>query len=167
MTDDVVGTAPASVARRVPPRRSAAERSLLDEGMVASHRFGEHVGEVILEVDATSLPELFVEAGRALAELLTEEPAPATGEVRRCAITAPDREALLIAWLNELIFLSETKHEIYGEFRVERWSDQELVVDVRGAPAATLRTPVKAATFHELRILETAEGFRARLVLDV
>lgn len=167
MADDVVGTVRGSLQRAFRAVPGAEERSLLDQGMVASHRFGEHIGEVMLEVDATSLPELFVEAGRALAELFTDHPASATGQVRRCAITARDRESLLVAWLNELIFLSETNHEIYGEFQVERCHDQELVADVRGTPAAALRTPVKAATFHELRILETAQGLRARLVLDV
>ena len=38
--------------------------------MSASHRFGDHTGEVELTIEADTLPELFVEAGRALAELM-------------------------------------------------------------------------------------------------
>jgi hypothetical protein len=40
----------------------------------ARHSFGEHVGEVVLRIEAPTLRELFEEAGRALAELGAEVP---------------------------------------------------------------------------------------------
>jgi len=32
--------------------------------MVSSHRFADHVGDVSVEIEASSLPELFIEAAR-------------------------------------------------------------------------------------------------------
>ena len=40
---------------------------------VASHTFEEHTGEVLLRLRAPTLEEIFVEAGRGLAELLAGE----------------------------------------------------------------------------------------------
>jgi SHS2 domain-containing protein len=83
-------------------------------------------------------------------------------------VGARDREALLAAWVDELVFLSETRKRVWSEARVEHFTDTELVATVRGFEPAALRTQVKAATLHDLSIAETAAGhFEATLVLDV
>jgi SHS2 domain-containing protein len=133
------------------------------------HRFVEHTGEVQLVLEAPSLEALCAEAGRALAELLAGEvPAAAAGEpAEEVTVRAADREALLVEWVNELIFLSEVRKRIYGEFDFESVSEHELVARVRGAEPAHLRTAVKAATFHRLSVAQGPDGFTATLVLDV
>lgn len=134
----------------------------------AGHSFEDHTGEVRLALCASSLPELFVEAATALAELLLEPGhGPATGTPIRCEVRAKDREALLVAWLNELIFRSETEKRVFTEFSVELPSEGELQATIRGVPTLELRTAVKAATFHGLSIAETPDGFSAKVVLDV
>jgi SHS2 domain-containing protein len=135
---------------------------------VPSHSFVDHVGEVCLELRAPTLTELFAEAGRALAELLHDgRPNSAAGPFARLAVRARDREALLVAWMNELIYLSETGHAIYNHFLIERITDEEIVASARSLPVDRVRTAVKAATFHDLRLQQTSDGFTARVVLDV
>lgn len=134
-----------------------------------SHHFEDHPGEVKVGIRAESLRELFAEAGSALGELLLEDPetATATSEWERCALRAADRETLLAAWVNELIYLSETRHVVYTEFRIDRLTDTELLASARGVPTEQIRTAVKAATFHELSVREVAGGYEAQVVLDV
>lgn len=132
-----------------------------------SHAFEEHVGEVRLRLQAESLPGLFEEAARALAELMCTEHAEPAGQPLPVRIRAPDREALLAAWIDELVFLSETRKRVWTEARAERFTETELLATVRGFEPAALRTQVKAATMHGLRIVETGGRYEATVVLDV
>jgi len=132
------------------------------------HTFEDHVGEIRLRLEAPTLPGLFEEAARGLADLIAETTAESDDEgERKVAIRARDAEALLVAWLNELIFLTETRGRVYADVRVSRATDTELEATVHGAALRVLRTAVKAATLHGLAIQKSAEGFTATIVLDV
>jgi SHS2 domain-containing protein len=134
----------------------------------ASHRFEEHVGEARLRLHATSLPALLEEAARALAELMCCDLDGALGPPLRVEVRAPDREALLVAWIDELLFLSEKHKRVWTEPHVERATDTEIRALVRGAEPPALRTQVKAATLHDLRVVDGDAGeLDATLVLDV
>jgi SHS2 domain-containing protein len=128
----------------------------------------EHPGEVRVRLRAASFGDLAAIAGATLAELQLRRPPPAAGYNRR-EITTPgrDREALLVNWLNELIYLAETERWVGTEFTPTREADTELVMRARGVTVETAPSHVKAATFHGLRILPTSSGVAADLVLDV
>jgi SHS2 domain-containing protein len=133
----------------------------------ASHILEEHTGELKLRIEAPTLPELFAEAGRALAEAMG---APTSGEPlveKVIEVDASDREALLVDWLNELVFLSEVEKVVFQQFRIELQSERRLVASSSGVKVERLRNPVKAATYHALSISERPDGFVATVVLDV
>ena len=133
----------------------------------ASHTVEEHTGELKLRIEAPTLPEIFAEAGRALAEAMG---APTSGGplvAKRIEVDASDREALLVDWLNELVFLSEVEKVVFQQFRIELPSERRLVAHLSGVKVERLRNPVKAATYHALAIWERPDGFVATVVLDV
>jgi SHS2 domain-containing protein len=136
---------------------------------MAAHAFENHVGEVLLRVHAESLPSLFREVGLALAELALDvvHAPPADAARESVVLSARDREALLVEWVNELVYRSETRKKVYTELEVERVEERELSAKIRGVDATDLRTAVKAATYHALRIEEGSDGFNASIVLDV
>jgi len=86
---------------------------------------------------------------------------------RRIEVDASDREALLVDWLNELVFLSEVQKVVFQQFRIELPSERRLVASLCGVKVDRLRNPVKAATYHGLAISERPDGFVATVVLDV
>jgi len=133
------------------------------------HQFEDHTGEVRLKLGAPSLEELFAEAGRALAELMLGDLAArsALGPEQRVRVRAADLEALLVEWLNELIFLSETSKQVFTRFRVEHLGTGELEAVVAGVAPEALKTQVKAATFHGLSVENRQGAWRASVVLDV
>lgn len=134
---------------------------------VPVHSFEEHTGEVRVRLRAPTFEGLLAEAGRALAELLAdEEPGPAQGP-EQIVLQATDRSALLVHWLNELIYLSETRRRVYSELHVRVATERELVADVRGWDTSRVRTQVKAATFHGVSVVSGPEGYSAEVVLDV
>lgn len=134
----------------------------------ARHHFADHTGELRLHLAGPTLAALFEQAGHALAELMLERASEeGLGEPIEIELHARDVAGLLAAWLNELIFLSETRKQIFTELRVTAVTETSLSGRVRGVYPAALRTAVKAATLHELAVRREAEGYAADVVLDV
>ncbi len=128
----------------------------------------EHTAEVKLRVRAPSFGELAAEAGRAVARIeLGRVPPHAEGPWRELEIRSADREALLVDWLNELIFFAETECWVATDFEVQSATDTALRVRARGAIVQEAPARIKAATFHGLKIVGVAGGLEAEVVLDV
>lgn len=128
----------------------------------------EHPGEVRLRLRADSFGALAAVAGRALAELeLRRVPEQGTGAWRELAIAGRDREALLVNWLNELIYLAETDHWVGVEYKAVDATNTELRMRVRGITVETAPSCVKAATFHGLHVVPVSGGLEADIILDV
>lgn len=129
------------------------------------YRFADHTGEIEIELEAASEPELFGEGLAAMRELL--EDAPEGERLRRAvAVEARDRATLLADWLGELAFLAETEGlvpERVAELELEDRALRAVVEGRRGSPAHL----VKAATYHRLALERTGDRLRARVVLDV
>jgi SHS2 domain-containing protein len=131
-----------------------------------SHRF-EESDELRLTVRARSLAELFPEAGRALADLVDGSwPGRPTSPVE-IAVEARDPAALLVEWLNELIYRAESEGWLGREFTVLECGPQRLRVRAAGSPWPTGSFPVKAATLDRARITEQDHQVVAEVTLDV
>ncbi len=135
---------------------------------LARHAFEEHVSELAIRLEASSLPGLLAEAGRALAELMRATPLePPSAWSDEIELSASDPETLLVDWLNELVLRSEVAKVIFTEFEIEELFGGHLVATIRGTRVAALRNPVKAATYHDLAVVEHAGRLSATVVLDV
>ena len=125
----------------------------------------DHTAELELEIDALTEEGVFADALRALAELLEDDRrgAPVRREI---AIGGRERAALLVEWLDELVYVAETEDLVAEGAEGIELSDGGLVATVRfrrGSP----RHLIKAATYHRLAFEPSRLGFRARVVLDV
>lgn len=135
---------------------------------LSAHIFEEHTGELRIRLVAPTLDGLFIEAGRALAELtLGSNEFPSAANTEFVSLKSTDRDALLVDWMNELIFHTETTGKVYVKFEFQRLTDKALEALIRGAEPSELRTVAKAATFHGLHIKEDAHGFSCTIVLDI
>jgi SHS2 domain-containing protein len=129
------------------------------------HEWVDHTSELELRIEAASPEEAFAEAMVALGELLDGNAGGAADE-HEISVSAPDRATLLAEWLNELVFLAETRG--FVPTRIERVSLGETVMDatvagIRGGP----RPLVKAVTYHRLELTEIDDAWRARVIFDV
>jgi SHS2 domain-containing protein len=136
-----------------------------------THSFDDHTSETRLSLSAPSLEALLEEAALALMELVVSEPPPDGGTLteRQVTLESPDRDALLVDWLNEIIFLTEVAHA--------RLESAAVTVDEAGRSLSArvalraqerMRSPVKAASFHALSIARQPDGaWVATVILDV
>jgi SHS2 domain-containing protein len=131
------------------------------------YRWAEHTGEVELSIEAPSAEAVFCDALAALAELLGPDGESGAELTRDVALEAPDRAALLAAWIDELVFLSETEHAVPDHAEELELSAHGLRARVRLRAVESPPSLVKAATYHRLSFESAETGWRARVVLDV
>jgi SHS2 domain-containing protein len=132
------------------------------------HERRDHTSEIELHVRAGSLGDLLAEAGRAVGEVqLTGADCVAGGPARTLHVSSADREALLVAWLNELIFLADIDRWVAMDFSIDLANDTEVRARASGVTLAWALTRVKAATSHGLRVEDVPGGLEADLILDV
>lgn len=127
----------------------------------------EHTADLALKVHGHSLEEIFANAACGLFSLMADLENLAPGVSREVRLEAPDRESLLVDWLNELLYLHEVEGEIYTRFEIETLSSTALSATVWGIKMTASKLTVKAATFHDLEIREAEDGYLATVVFDV
>ena len=133
-----------------------------------SFRFVDHTGEVEIHVDAATFGDVYAEAARALAALTTDPDDPGGASIDRdVVVKAPDRDALLAAFLDEIVFASETTKAIFPDVTITQIGEGELHATLHGRRVHAVRTPVKAATLHRLRVAPVEGGWSGTVVLDV
>ena len=118
-----------------------------------------------MEIEAATEEALFTDALHALRELLADDLAGAR-VWREVALECHERAALLVLWLDELVFLAETEDLVPEEVERMELSDSDLVAVVR-CRRSRPRHLVKGATYHDLAFERSNGGFRAKVVLDV
>lgn len=125
----------------------------------------EHTGDRAFAVHGDSLRELF--EGAAQAVFATQEVLEFGSTVaREIRSTGRDRETLLVNWLNEILYLQDVHNETYERCELSEVSGTELRAQLFGV-LGSARRPIKAVTFHNLRIEATENGLQATLVFDV
>jgi len=135
----------------------------------------EHTADVGIRARGPTLEEAFEQATLGLAEVQGalapgQEGAPGPVEAVAVQVGAADPGGLLVDWLNEVLWLAETRQAAVAGVRVERVGDGtaagEVVLASGGpAPAGTF---VKAVTYHRLRVEPDPDGgWLVEVYLDV
>jgi len=129
----------------------------------------ETEGRVLrVHVLAESVPAIFVECARTLAELMGGDlEQEATGPAQVVHLDAPNQDALLGVWLDELIARGEETGFVFTEIVVERLDEDGLTAIIRGRRSARRRRSLErpaGATPHIA--LDPRNGCSAMLVLE-
>ena len=132
---------------------------------------GEHTSDLILEFRGRDLEELFGNAAAGMLGTITplDGVAPEVGE--RIRLEAPDTGELLVSWLNELLFLLDSRGFLLVEYEFEALDGRKLAARVRGGivdlSMREVGPEIKAATYHDLLLEKEDEGWRARVLFDL
>jgi SHS2 domain-containing protein len=130
----------------------------------------DHTADIGIAVYGTDMKQVFANAGRGLFSIITELSSVKEKERRNIELSAPDREALLVNWLNELIYLFEAKGMLFDRFDITNLTDTEIKATAYGEKLKLkrhhLQREVKAATYHTLKI-EEKDGWRAQVIFDI
>ena len=124
-----------------------------------------------MEVRGADLPALFSNAGWAFMDILVDAATIRVDREQAIVVEAPDLEALLAAWLGELLYWFDARGQVFGRFEIRELTAERLAVRAWGETFDPdrhgFKQGVKAVTYHQLRIRRTAKGWRARVILDI
>src|SRR5262245_31335476 len=96
------------------------------------YEFFEHTADVGLRASGGSLADLFIHAAQGMAALLVERNQAGSRETRAMALQADSVDALLRAWLNEMLFWFHTDRFVASMYHIDRVTLTDLRARVHG-----------------------------------
>ncbi|HMP03934.1 MAG TPA: archease [Gemmatales bacterium] len=137
----------------------------------------EHTADVGMRIKAAALPELFQEAARGLFGLIVENlDNVGAGQAWSLELSPRPLEYLLFDWLKELLYRFDQGHQIVSRCTVTvvaagdgaGWGLQaDLAGETMDPDRHVMDHEVKAITYHELAVVETASGWEATVIVDI
>ena len=127
----------------------------------------EHTADWALRIRGEDLEGLFTNAAAGMLQLAGIEPRAGPTRKRRFELQASDSESLLVAWLEELLFVIEMEEVTFTKFDLTVEDNNRLTARVQESPIGNIKKHIKAVTYHNLMITEVEEGLEVTVVFDV
>lgn len=131
----------------------------------------DHTADIGIIAYGVDIEQLFSSAAYALFSLIVEPESITERLHSYIRVTAENSENLLVAWLNELIYLFDAEHLLFNRFQIENLNNHRLTAICYGESIDPLKHRlkryVKAATFHTLKIDSCASGYKAQVIFDI
>jgi SHS2 domain-containing protein len=131
----------------------------------------DHTGDLGMRVWAANIKEIFQEAARALFDIITDLDKVEVRITREVTVQGPGREELLVAWLNELLYLYEVEGLLLCDFTLIEINERSLKAVAMGEKyhegRHAIKTSIKAVTYHQLEIREKDGRWQAQVIFDI
>jgi len=132
----------------------------------------DHPSDAAIEVSGKDSKELFENAAFGMMDMMYDLKSldiekyllSFNGKVH---VTADNLESLLVAWLSELLYISDSKKMQISVFHINKMSDNELDAIVLGGRINKVRTAIKAVTYSQMKILKIGGNLKTTIVFDV
>ncbi len=134
----------------------------------------EHTADIGIAAYGKTRKEVFINAAKGMFEIIAgENKNPKENFYDKIKLEADNLEGLLFAWLNELLYISETRLVILNKFHIKELSDFQIKAEVEGMkinpPSIKIEKEIKAATYHRLEIKKDEESgiWSAQIIFDI
>jgi SHS2 domain-containing protein len=134
----------------------------------------EHTADKGVRAWGRTLEELFENAARGMYRLVLDPVGKKADVSIPICVDVPDpldHSDLLVKWLRELIYLTDVQKVVFTDFTVHRVTETGVEGEARGLVVEDNSVldgaPVKAVTYHRLRLEQTSEGWEAEFYVDV
>lgn len=131
----------------------------------------EHRADLKIRVFGRTKEELFENAMIGMFEGARYEPEIRNSkfEIREeIKVKSIDLASLLVDFLSEILYLVETKGEIYQKVEFKKFSEKEIKGELFGQKLKKMGVQIKAVTYHDLDIHQKKDGsWEATILFDV
>ena len=135
-----------------------------------SFQFINHTADAGILVKAKTLEGMFETAALGFSELITRVDSLNCLIQRQFRLQEEDMETLLVSWLQELLYLLDTEGLIFGRFQVKLENltlEATAWGEVFDPEIHTMKTEIKAITYHQLEVVENDQGWKAQVIFDI
>jgi len=134
----------------------------------------EHTADIGIAAYGKNKEEVFINAAKGMFKIIAgENKTLKQNFYDKIKLEADNLEGLLFAWLNELLYISETKLVILSKFKIKELSDYQIKAEVEGMkinpPSVKIEREIKAVTYHRLEIKKDKESdlWSAQVIFDI
>jgi len=128
----------------------------------------EHKADLKIRVWGKTKEELFANALLAMSESQKPEIKNQQKIKREIKIKSLDLPALLVDFLSEALYLSQTNKEVYFKASFEKFADSEIRGELIGQLVERFGEDIKAVTHHNLEIKRNLSGsWKAIVLFDI
>ncbi|MBI2508080.1 archease [Candidatus Woesearchaeota archaeon] len=137
------------------------------------YKFLEHTADVMFEAYGRDLDEVFANAALAVFEVQCDLKKVGSEIKNKIKLKNENAEDLLLAFLEELVYLKDAKYLLFSKFKVavKKRNGFELEAVAFGEKINPekhgLKTDVKAITLHEFFLKKIKNGWKCRVLLDI
>ena len=133
--------------------------------------YTEHTADLGFTAYGTTLEELFANAAEALFSVMVPIKTVRRRQKHIVEVQADALDELLVHWLNELLFLSETQGLLFSRFEITFTDPTSLRAVAIGEPLDLsrhqLKAGIKAVTYHQLFVRQKKGLWEGHVVLDL
>lgn len=131
-----------------------------------------HTADLKIKATGRALPEVFINAALAVASQQAPDLLDKKAENeswQEISTESSDLNSLLVDWLNEILYQGEMNQKVYSDFEILDFSKKppKIKAKIRGLTVPTKNIEIKAATYHNLYIKQTSQGWEAVVVFDI
>ena len=135
------------------------------------HATFDHTADIGLEAWGPSFGEALAEAGLGLQAILLHGGTVRAPDTRTFRVAAGDADALVVAWLSELLYALDAHGWLSASIEVSVNEGFRLSATARGETLDEARhvlgVGVKAVSYHELAVRCEPDAVRIRVIVDV
>jgi SHS2 domain-containing protein len=134
------------------------------------YKFLAHTADMRLQVQATTLEELFSAALEGMNTIIKPEAHACTkGDVEKTLIlSSSDSTSLLIDFLSEVLTLSVIHKAIFFHVSFELLSNLRLKAILTGMHVSSFNEDIKAVTYHNAQVVRGPDGvYQVTITFDI
>ncbi len=137
--------------------------------------FIDHTADAGIKAWGATLTELFENAAIGMFAVIAGEEYKAQGSKIEKKIeiskNTDNLEEILVSWLSELLYIFNREKIYFNNFKIAGLNNSGIKAEASGVNIdpyqSSLYTEIKAVTFHNLKIEETADGFNCAIIFDI
>jgi len=130
------------------------------------YKFLEHTADVKFQAFGKTLEEAFSNSALALTKVMTDNKVKEKIQ-KKIKIKGNDKKSLLYNFLEEFLFLIDTKNFILSKVKNIKISNNNLIATLIGDNLKNyeIKTHIKAVTYNDMLVEE--KPFKVQVVLDI
>ncbi len=136
-----------------------------------NYKLIDHTADFGLHVFGADPKDLFANAAHALFDVITEIGSLTGLGAENIRVTGDDWPDLMVNWLRELLFFWSGREMLVKTVDIQAISEHELSAKVSFDPynsdQHTIKTEIKAVTYHQIQVDSGPSRWEAKIIFDV
>jgi len=127
-----------------------------------------HTADVRMLIFGDSFQELFFNALLGMEKILGPIKTNEETDWRGFKVESLDTTALLIDFLSEILYLTQTHKEIYNQLEIKKLTETSIEGRVKGIKIEGFSEDIKGVTYHEAYVQQKSDGkWEALVIFDL